>query len=66
MGTGHTTKTELSNIFSEENLLQDQELQVDSNTRSLGLRHYMFLSLKEETLDTIITFFAVEWLSYKY
>lgn len=36
-----------SNIVSEENLLQDLELQTDSNTRSYGLRHNMLLFLKE-------------------
>lgn len=37
----------VSNIFSEENLLQDLELQTDSNTRSYDLRHNMLLFLKE-------------------
>lgn len=48
------------NIFSEENLLQDLELQMDSNKRSYGLRHDMFLFLKKETSITIITFFGIE------
>jgi len=49
----------VSNIFSEENLLQDLELQVNSNRRSYGLRHDMLLFLKETSV-TIITFFGID------
>lgn len=60
MCAGHTTENRVINIFSEENLLQDLELQMDSNKRSYGLSHDMLLFLKEETSVTIITFFGIE------
>ena len=57
---GPYNQNRVSNVFSEETLLQDLELQMDSNTRSYGLRHDMLLFLKEETSVTIITCFGIQ------
>lgn len=47
----------ICNIFCEDILLQDLELQTSSNTRSYTLRHNMLLLLEVETSVTTITLF---------